>query len=539
MTRSFRLSGVLAATASLATTSVLTATVAAAQQKPAAGGQPAGQPVCDVDQNKPTSLGLAVLAITGVQNAPDTAVKYKALRGAVKRVSDDANAIKQNPAGTAFTLGQAFTLLAQDVRLANAATRADLGFASNPTAPADLLRLVDSTMTVVETAKPNCATVTGQLREVAWVQTTNAALQALNAQQYDSAAKLAERGLVVYKKSPLSYYVLATTAQQKGDNARAAQYWPRVIEATANDTAQQSRELRSAALQNVAIIAANAAQGAPAAEKPARAKQAADAIRAFLAANPTSPDAPRMQATLAQMVSLTGDKAALGAVYADQLANPAKYDDLALTNAGVIASQANNTADAARLFEAALAKNPMQRDALNNLTASYYTLKQYQQMIPVAQRLLAVDPANPDNPLFLAFAYKGLYEAARSPALRKAYTDSLVKYNQLSQAMPVKVSFTEFTRGDTRAVLGMNVEALKVSGAAARAGAARTSAARTAASAGAPRTYAFTIEFLDKSGAVVDTRQVSVGPVAPGQSKATRVESDKGGVVAFRYKMAA
>ena len=526
MTRSLRLSGALAATASLA-----------ALASPAAAQPKAGQPACDIDQNKPSTLGLAVLSITGVQNSPDTAVKYKALRAAVKRVSDDANAPKQNPAGTAFTLGQAFTLLAQDVRLANSATRADVGFSSNPTAPADLLKLVDSTMTVVETAKPNCASVAGQLREAAWGQTTNAALQALNAQQFDSAAKLAERGLVVYKKSPLSYYVLATTAQQKGDNARAAQYWPRVAEATASDTSQQARELRGAALQNLAIIAANGAQGAPAAEKPARATEAAAAIRAFLAAYPTSPDAPRMQATLAQMITLTGDKSALGAVYADQLANPTKYDDLALTNAGVIASQANNPADAAKLFSAALAQNPLQRDALNNLTSSYYGLKQYQAMIPVAQRLMAVDPANPDNPLFLAYAYKGLYDATKSPALRKAYSDSLVKYNRLSTEMPVKVSFTEFTRGDTRAVLGMNVEALKV-GAAASARAGARTAARPAAAAGAPKTYAFTFEFLDKSGAVVDTQQVSVGPVAPGQSKAARVESAKGGVVAFRYKMA-
>jgi hypothetical protein len=36
---------------------------------------------------------------------------------------------------------------------------------------------------------------------------------------------------------------------------------------------------------------------------------------------------------------------------------------------------------------------------------------------------------------------------------------------------------------------------------------------------------------------VIDTQQVSVGPVAPGQSKATRVESAKPGVVAFRYRM--
>jgi tetratricopeptide (TPR) repeat protein len=449
MTRSLRLSGALAATASLA-----------ALASPAAAQPKAGQPACDIDQNKPSTLGLAVLSITGVQNSPDTAVKYKALRAAVKRVSDDANAPKQNPAGTAFTLGQAFTLLAQDVRLANSATRADVGFSSNPTAPADLLKLVDSTMTVVETAKPNCASVAGQLREAAWGQTTNAALQALNAQQFDSAAKLAERGLVVYKKSPLSYYVLATTAQQKGDNARAAQYWPRVAEATASDTSQQARELRGAALQNLAILVAQVDAATGDAQK-AKAREAAAAARAFVTANPTHPDVGRMQAQLARLLSLSGDKAGVSAVYAEMLREPAKYDDLALTNAGVIASQAQAHADAAKLFDAALAKNAYQRDALNNLTATYLELKRFDAMIPVARRLVAVDPANPDNQLFLALAYQGLMNAAKAPAQKKAFADSLVKYNQASQSMPVKVTFNEFTRGESRAVLGMNVEAVK------------------------------------------------------------------------------
>ena len=72
-------------------------------------------------------------------------------------------------------------------------------------------------------------------------------------------------------------------------------------------------------------------------------------------------------------------------------------------------------------------------------------------------------------------------------------------------------------------------------GAGAGAAAARRAAA---AGTGAPRTYAFTVEFLDRSGAVVDTQQVSVGPVAPGQTKPARVESAKPGVVAFRYRMA-
>lgn len=518
---------------------------AQATKTPAAGAGAA--PACDVNQSNPGSLGIAYLGIQGAAALPDTAAKLKALRGAVGRVSGDANAAKVNPTGTAYTLAQALSLMSSDLRLATSATRADLGFTTNGTQPADLLKTVDSLSTAVETAKPSCAATMGQIRQNAWVTTINASLAALNAQKPDSASLLAQRALIVYKGSPLPYYVLANVAQSKNDAATASQYWPRVAELAATDTTAQGRDLRSAALQNIAVNAANAAGSASAADKSARAKEAADAIRAFLTAYPNSPDAPRLQATLAQMVAATGDKSAVGSVYADQLANPAKYDDLALTNAGVIASQAGNQADAAKLFSAALEKNPNQRDALNNLTATYYQQKQWAPMIPVAQRLVAVDPANPDNYLFLAYAYQGLAKAAPVGAQKKAYTDSLVKYSKQVDEMPVKVTFTEFTRGESRAVIGMNVEARKSQAAegatatpARRGAAARGAAARpaAAAAAGGPKSYTFAVEFLDRSGAVVDTQNVTVGPLATGENKATRVESTKGGVAAFRYKLA-
>lgn len=515
---------------------------AAAQAKSTPASAPSG-PTCDVEQNKPGSLGLAFLSIQSAQNLPDTAAKLKSLRSAVARVTGDPSAAKTNPAGTAYTLAQAYMLMAQDLRLANNATRADLGYTTNPTQPADLLKTIDSLATVVEQAKPNCAATVSQIRQNAWVPTVNASLAALNGQppKPDSAAHLAERAIIVYKGSPLPYYVLANVAQQKGDAATASRYWPQVASLAANDTTSQGRDIRSAALQNLAINSVSTAQAAPAADKPARAKEAADAIRTFLAAYPNSPDAPHLQATLAQMVTLTGDKSALGSVYADQLSNPAKYDDLALTNAGVIASQAGNADDAAKLFDAALQKNAYQRDALNNLTATYYQQKRWPQMIPVAQRLVAVDPANPDNYLFLAYAYQGLAKGA-APAQKKVYTDSLVKYSQMVDQMPLKVSFTEFTRGESRAVLGINVEARKVesssttAASASRAG-ARAGARPAAAASSAPKTYTLAFEFLDRSGAVVDTQNVSVGPLGVGDTKSTRVESAKGGVTGFRYKL--
>ena len=491
---------------------------------------------CDIDQNKPGSLATAVFQITRVQASTDTAAKHKTLREAVRKVSDDAGAAKSNPLGTAYTLGQAWAILAQDVQLANNATRGAVGLGGNAGESVDLLRLVDSTLTVVEQGKPGCAENVSQLRQFAWLNTMNAALGALNAQQVDSAAKLAERSTMVYKGSALPYYVLSVAAQQKGDTQRAQQYWPRIVELTANDTTQTGRELRSNAMFNLAATASQGVEELQGDAQKTKARSAATAMKQFLDAYPQHPDAPRMQASYARMVTLSGDSSAVAAVYADQLSNPTKYNDLALTQAGVIASQAGRQDDAAKLFAAALEQNRFQRDALNNLAATYMQQKKYEPMLPIAQRLLAIDPANPDNYLFVAIAYQGLANATKAPAQKKAYTDSLIKWNRQSEAQAVKVTFSEFTRSDSRAVLGLNVENLAKK-AAAPARPARPAAGAAAAATTGPKTYTVNVEFLDKDGTVVDTQQASVGPVAGGETKQARLESAKGGIVAFRYKI--
>jgi hypothetical protein len=45
------------------------------------------------------------------------------------------------------------------------------------------------------------------------------------------------------------------------------------------------------------------------------------------------------------------------------------------------------------------------------------------------------------------------------------------------------------------------------------------------------------VEFLDKSGAVIDTQTTSVGPLAPGESKPVKVQTAKA-AAAVRYTIA-
>lgn len=521
MTRSPRLA--LPALA-LVTASAVAAASAGAQQQ---------QALCQIDQNKPSSLGAALFTVQRVQSLPDTTAKHKAIREAALKIAQDGNAVKQNANGTALTLTQLWGVLAQDAHTANNATRGGIGLTGDAAARVDLLATIDSTASIVERVSPACKELGGQLRQMAWMATMNAGLQALNANKYDSAGFYANRSLVVYKESPLAYYALSLVAQNAKDMAAAEGHWQRMVETTASDTSAQGRELRTNAMYNLAVTAAQKADAATGDQQKQLATGAADRIKGFLAAYPQYPDAQRLQTTLARMLTLTGDKSAIASVYADQLANPAKYDDLALTNAGVIASQAGQQEDAARLFAAALEKSPYQRDALNNLSATNMNLKRWEPMLAPTRRLIEVDPGNPDNYLLMAVAYQGLANAAKAPAQKKAYTDSLVKYNNLSQNLPHKVTFTEFTRGTNRVVLGLNVETVRQQGGATRPAARAGAAARPAA--GAAKSYTIRVDFLDAQGAVVDTQTTQVGPVAPGETKPARIESAKSGVVAFRY----
>jgi tetratricopeptide (TPR) repeat protein len=516
---------------------------AAAAQQPAAAGAAAGAApaTCAIDQNKPASLAKALFAVQRVQAVTDTAARHKALREAVAGVYADAGAAKSNPTGTALTLAQLQALLAQDVGLVQNATRGAIGLSGDASAKVDLLAQLDSNAKIAEAVSPACAETVGQLRQLAWLNPMNSALQAFNANKVDEAGALAERAAFIYQGSPLPWYILSNVAQQKNDLKTAEQHWTRIVAVADKDTAQQSREIRASAMFNLAATASQAADAAKGDAQKQAATTAAERARAFLAAYPQHGDAGRMQGTLARMLTLTGDKAGIKSAYAPMLAEPAKYSDLALTQAGVTASQAGNDDDAAKLFAAALEQNPYQRDALNNLAATYMKSKRFEPMLAPARRLVEVDPGNPDAYLLTAVAYQGIANSAKAPAQKKALTDSLVKYNDLSNKLPYKVSYTEFTRGDASTVVGYTVEHVKGGAAAAAKPAARGAAARPAARAtaggNAPRSFTMKVEFLDKSGAVIDTQTTSVGPLAPGESKPVKVQTAKA-AAAVRYTIA-
>jgi tetratricopeptide (TPR) repeat protein len=390
--------------------------------------------------------------------------------------------------------------------------RGVLGLTSNPTGIVDLFASADSAFTVVERAKPECAALIRQWRQQKpWLNMLNSAINALNAGQLDSAEVFAKRSLLLDRHAPYAYSVLGSIAVQRKDLATASDYWNKALAAATKDTLYN--DVRVKTMFDIASAMTERANAATGPDKRTLARNAIKTWQDYLAVATSDYLIADAIDRLEQLYRAAGDSASVSTLYAPILANPSKYGELSLVHAGVVATRAGRAADAAKLFEASLAVNPYSRDALNNLAASYIQLQQYQSAFPLIDRLVALDPSNPDNVLLYAFGYQGLYKATKDKKILKTYTDSLIYFNARSENMPVRLAITEFSRGDNQTTLGGTIEN-------------RSAAAKT---------YVLSVDFLDKSGAAIATQDVSV-QVAPKATGKFRVTVPKGGVYGFRYK---
>jgi tetratricopeptide (TPR) repeat protein len=485
------------------------ASVAGAQAAPAAKA-----PACDPGASP--SIAKATLFLQrAAQNLQAKQDASKDLSQAIGILTtpgkDTADAV-----GRAYYLGQAYILLLQQPGVSPVGTRSAYGIASNPTQTIDLFAAADSAFTRVETAQPGCAAELAQWRQQKpWLDVLNAAVNAVNAQKYDSATVYAKRALEIDRRAPYAYTVLASVASNSKDYATAASMLQKAIEAASADTLYNDARIN--AMYDLANAYSAQWEGAAAgAAKTTAGQQAVKAWEAFVPVGNNDVRVANAIRTAAQILTEQKDTTALPQTYAAVLANPAKFGDQTLLNAGVIAVNSHHAPDAVKLFNAVLDKNAYQRDALKNLAASYLSVNEPAKMLPLAERAVALDPNNADNWLLYAYAYSGMMKGTKDPKLTRAYTDSLVKYNTKSEKLTPRVEVREFSYGnaDKTATLGGIIEN-------------RGTAAKS---------YTLQVEFLDRTGAVVGTQTATVGPVAPKASAPFKVTVQSPTAVAYRYK---
>jgi tetratricopeptide (TPR) repeat protein len=466
---------------------------------------------CDIEQGKPQAVGRATLSLARANALMKEGDPTKDLREIVATLN--APTLKNdNPVGRAFLLASAYTLLLQRPEIPAITARRTIGLTTDPDATIDLYAAADSAIAIVENSSPACAEYMAPFRQQkAWLNVTNEAINALNAKKLDSAEIYAKRSLTLDRKSPYAYTVLASVAKANKDNASMIEYSRQVIATSGDDTTYA--DVKERAQYELASMLSERVKTAPAAEKKTMAREA------IAAWTPLVSSKDFVQATIAvrnleDMFKAAGDSAQLGKIYAPLIAEPAKYSEGALLQAGVVASQTKRPDDAALLFEGVITRNPYSRDGLNNLAASYLQAGETDKAVPIIDKLVALDPGNPDNYMLYAYAYAGKLKKKSDAATTKKYNDSLVYWNNRSEKMPVKVGFTEFTRNVDGTVLAGTVEN-------------RGPAAKT---------YTLNFEFLGEDGSVLFTESQTVGPVAPKATKEFRITNSKTGVVGYRYK---
>lgn len=494
----------------LLTAATIVGALPALAQTPAAPPAASG-PVCEIEQGKPQAVARATLSLTKANQMAKSGDPTKDLKDIV--ASLNAPTLKnENPVGRAFLLASAYTMLLEQPAVQPVGPRSAVGISTDPTATIDLYAAADSMISIVESSSPNCAQYMGPFRQQkAWLNVTNAAINALNANKLDSAQIYANRSLTLDKKSPYAYTVLASIAKQKKDFAKVVEYSKQIVASAGDDTAYT--DVKSRAQYDLASTLTDRARAATGAEKKTLAKEAIAAWEPLVYSQDNVEGTVAVR-SLQELYVAAGDSVRLTSIYAGMLANPDKYGEGALLQAGVIASQMKKPDEAAKLFDATLRKNPYSRDALNNIAASLLQAGENEKAAPFIDKLVAMDPSNPDNYMLYAYEFAGKLKKKVDAKTQKIYNDSLVYWSTKSEKLPVKVTFTEFSRNSDGTTLAGEIENRGTT----------------------PKSFTMTVEFLGADGNVLFTETQTVGPVAPKKKAEFKLHNAKQGVAGYRYK---
>jgi len=473
----------------------------------AAPGVAFAQAKCEIEEGKPNQVKDArnALVTAGLIGKPED--KKKQMAKAVGLLTTpQAN---QNQVGRNWLLGRALVTYASLPGQPMVTEKAALGYTgAPPTDRIDIVLAADSAFDVVEQAMPQCESETEQYRRVPYVPLVNEAVNLYNAKQVDSAVVIAQRALIIYPKSPVAYNVIANALQGKEDIPGAVDAFKKMVVAIGTDTAYADEKKQ--VMLNIAQLLAASAETAEGQKKTDLAKQSAEAYEAYLKEYPGDAGA---QSGLARAQLMAGDSASANRIFTEMLAAPEKYTDIQLMEAGVNAARADRGKEAAQLFEAGLKKNPYYRDGLFNLSVTYLQTNQLAKMPPVLERLIQVDPNNPDNYRVFVNYYQERAKAEKVTANKKVLNDSVLKYYKLFSEPTVKVTFNLFSHDGAKHTLAGNIENLSA----------------------AAKSYTLKVDFLDNTGNSVATQEATVAAVDPKTSKPFRITVEKEGIVAFKY----
>jgi Tfp pilus assembly protein PilF len=518
-----------------------------------AGAQ--AQKACEVNEGRPTPVGRATLAVQVASSTQDPTAAARQLTSAVKLLTDNGERM-DNQVGRNMVLGKTLVLWSTQPNIELVVRRGSLGYSTLPDATIDIAAAIDTAFKVVEAAMPECIAETSRWRgQKAWVGLVNDAIAKLNADDVDGAEKAAQGAITLNPYGPYGYVVMASVKQKRNQSTQAFGLYRQAIDVASRDTSYD--DIKRQSLVYLGSLAADSAEAVTdaAARKP-YVDMAKEAFEKVLADKGAEDMRENARTGMCRVAIVSGDTNALRTMYADPLTNPAGYAYADLMNAGVCMARAEMVDQATTLFQAAYEKNPHHRDALSNLSIMLVRKESHEAAIPLAKRLVAVEPNNPENLQLLTLSYAGIAQrvkaqrtaAARAATTAKtptkgkaaptkvapapagprlsaaqmdslfkvevAYTDSAVATNERKEKMVFKVTLTDFSASDEKATV-----------------------AGTVANIGtADKAVTVKVDFLDRTGRVIASKEQAIPSIAAGRSGRFSVTTTPGKeVAAFRY----
>lgn len=290
---------------------------------------------------------------------------------------------------------------------------------------------------------------------------------------FNTAMEQARAGIAADANNPLHYFLLGQAALGTSNYAAADSAFRRTVELCPQFAGEVNplRERASQMVFNAGVEAFNRQDTAVALAQWAQAAQLYDAMPqahfnqavVYGGRNDHTRAAAAYRAALATLERLPADSA-----NAAEIAETRASSLSGLLNAGAHYFSTNEFARAGELFAEVHRLDPNHRDAWYNHALSLYKLERWQELIPVASRLVQIDPLNYNARIILFNAYKGISDAAkasRNTAVESANRTLAVSTLSAADSLPVQLDQVQLsTREDGARISGT------VKGAAARAG---------------------------------------------------------------------
>ncbi len=321
-------------------------------------------------------------------------------------------------------------------------------------------------------------------REIAWANAFNNGVAAYNAGDIDAAVEEWRGASTIFDKRAEAALNLGVVYTQRGEHDMAVEAYEGALAALDRTPAREltpeeiadREETRASVLTNLGQLLIFTEDYA-AAEELYREQLAAD------------PDNIQLKSQLAVALSRQGDTAEANQIYEELLAMPGLTADETF-NVGVALFNSQNFARAAEAFATVTEMMPNSRDAWYNYANALYAMEDFPALVPVAERLVELDPLNENAALILAAAYRDTGEP-----------DAALAVLQANAAAPVHVEQLQLSTTET----GASVSGVAVG-----------------TEAGAGQTVQLEFSFYGQGGTTLGTETVSI--TAPAAEASTNFE---------------